>query len=164
MGSRAVFPGSFDPLTVAHVAIADAARDELGVTRLDFAISRVALDKEDRTTPVQDRIDAIRSLRAGRPWLDAVVTDAQLLADVAQGYDVLVIGADKWHQLLDVRFYGGSPRARDEALARLPRLAVAPRAGADLPAGDGVHVLRLPERHQHVSSTAVRDGRHDWRA
>lgn len=161
---RAVFPGSFDPLTVAHLAVADAVREELAVDTVDLVISRVALGKEDRTTAVQERVDAIRAHRDQRPWLDATVTEAQLLADIADGYDVLVIGADKWHELHDVRFYGGSQRVRDEALARLPTVAVAPRTGSDVPAGGDVHVLHVPDEHRPVSSTAVRAGRDDWRA
>lgn len=162
MAGRAVFPGSFDPLTVAHVAVADAVRAELAV-EVDLVISRVALDKGRGITPVEERIMAILGLREARPWLGADMTDAQLLADIAEGYDVLVIGSDKWHQLHDERFYA-SPRARDEALARLPTLAVAPRAGVALPSSGDVVVLDVPEEHRHVSSTAVRDGRAEWRA
>lgn len=167
---RAVFPGSFDPVTVAHVAVADAVRAQLGVSTVDLVISRIALAKEHRrTTPAEHRAAAIERLRDARPWLRGLVTDAQLLADIAAGYDVLVIGADKWDQLLDVRFYGGSSHARDDALARLPRLAVAPRAGASLPSHDQamveeVHVLDVDGHHHEVSSTAVRGGRTDWRA
>lgn len=161
---RAVFPGSFDPLTVAHLAIADAVRHQLAVDTVDLVISHVALGKEDRASAVQDRVDAIRGFREHRPWLDATATRAQLLVDIAHGYDVLVLGADKWHQIHDVRFYGGSRRARDEALSRLPAVAIAPRAGSDVPAGDRVQLLRLPAEHREVSSTAVRAGREHWRA
>ena len=164
MPRRAVFPGTFDPLTVAHVAVADAARRELGVATVDLVISRVALGKEDLPTPVEQRLEGIRRLRGARPWLRASATDAQLIADIAVGYDVLVIGADKWHQLLDVRFYGGSAAARDEALGRIPRVAVAPRAGSDLPTHPDLHVLSVPESHRDVSATAVRHGRDEWRA
>ena len=85
-------------------------------------------------------------------------------SDIADGYDILVIGADKWRQLIDLQFYGGSAAARDEALARLPRLAVAPRAGSPLPDRDDVVLLEVDLRHRVVSSTAVRGGRHEWRA
>lgn len=171
MVTRAVFPGSFDPVTVAHLAIADAVHDQLRVAAVDLVISRVALAKEDSTvTPVTERLEAIGALRdRGRTWLGARATDDQLLADIARGYDVLVMGADKWHQVLDPRFYGGSTVARDAAVARLPQVALAPRAGADLPgtgdlAGADVVVLDLPEALHHVSATAVRGGRDDWRA
>lgn len=164
MAGRAVFPGTFDPLTIAHVAVADAARSQLAVVRVDLVISRVALAKEHVATPVEDRIEDIRRLRPGRPWLHAAVTEAQLLADIAEGYDVLVLGADKWHQLHDERFYGGSTAARDAALDRLPRVAVAPRSGASVPTDPDVHVLSVPREHHTVSSTGVRRGRIGWRA
>lgn len=159
-----MFPGTFDPLTVAHVAVADAVRQELAVATVELVISRVALAKEHVTTPVDERTAAIRRLRASRPWLHAGVTEAQLLADIAAGYDVLVLGADKWHQLHDERFYGGSALARDAALARLPRVAVAPRSGASLPTDPDVHVLAVPREHHDVSSTGVRRGMDVWRA
>ena len=40
-----VYPGSFDPLTVAHLAVAEAAVVHLGLVRVDLAISTDALGK-----------------------------------------------------------------------------------------------------------------------
>ena len=42
------------------------------------------------------------------------------------GYDVVIIGADKWAQVVDPAWYGGSVDARDAAVARLPRVLVGP--------------------------------------
>ncbi len=170
MARRAVFPGSFDPLTIAHLGIADRVRIELTVDSVDLVISEVALAKErGHAESVAVRLASIRhASTAGRPWLRATVTSAQLLVDIADGYDVLVLGADKWHQLLDPSFYGDSPAARDDALARLPVMAVAPRTGAELPTDldrarfPDLHVLRTDPGHHEVSSTAVRSGRHEW--
>lgn len=160
-----VFPGSFDPLTVAHLALADAAREQCALARLDLVISHVPLAKEHRAqAPVSERIAAIDRHRDDRPWLAGATTDHQLLVDIAAGYDVLVVGADKWHQLHDPDFYGGSASRMRDALARLPILAVAPRAGHEVPAHAEVVILEVDERWHHVSSTAVREGRHDWRA
>jgi hypothetical protein len=162
-----VYPGSFDPLTVAHLAIADAARTALGLDHVDLVISEVALAKEHGAhTSVAERLAAIEAAAAaGRPWLRARATGEQLIADIATGYDVCIVGADKWHQLHDPAFYGGSVDGRDEALARLPLLAVAPRAGVAAPEpGPHVVLLDVDPAHAEVSSTAVRAGRHDWRA
>ena len=82
-------------------------------------------------------------------------------AEVARGYDAVVMGADKWHQLHELRFYDHDPRARDRALASLPRVAVAPRDGWTVPEQ---HRLHLPAEFGEVSATAVREGRHEWRA
>jgi hypothetical protein len=161
-----VFPGSFDPLTTAHLAIADAVTDALGLERLDLVMSEVALAKEHRGhASLEHRLAAIAAAAVGRPHLRGLVTSRRLIADIAEGYDVCVVGADKWHQLHDVAFYGGSSEARDAALARLPRLAVAPRPGVAAPtlSGDAV-LLDLDPAFGEVSSSAVRDGREEWRA
>ena len=159
---RACYPGSFDPLTVAHVAVASAVLEQVpGVVGVDFVMSRSALGKSSgAASSLSDRCRAIEAC-----GFSAVVTDAQLVVDVAAGYDVLVGGADKLDQVWDVSFYGGSVAARDSAVARLPGvLAVAPRAGFDVPARAGVVVLRVDPALAAVSSTAVRSGSAHWLA
>jgi hypothetical protein len=168
-----VYPGSFDPPTVAHLHVAEAAVDALGLERLDLTISIGALGKDDgRLSPVERRTAELRRFAEGRPWLGVRTTTARLLADVAQGYDAVVVGADKWHQLLDPAWYGSVP-ARDAALARLPVVALAPRPpwalpgddpAAEAPVGVDVVVLDTDPSHHAVSATAVRQGRHEWRA
>lgn len=165
MAMRGVFPGSFDPLTTAHLAVADAAHDQLGLDRLDLVLSEVALAKEaGHAGTLAERLETIRSRRGDRRWLDARATTSQLLVDIAEGYDVLVIGADKWPQLHDPAFYGGSTSRRDAALARLPPVAVAPRAGHLPPEDPAVVLLDVDPVHHGVSASAVRAGRADWRA
>lgn len=159
------YPGSFNPPTVAHLAIAEAAVQQCRLDRLDLVLSRSALGKEHLGAgggpSAEDRVRALGALTTGRPWLAITVTDRQLLADIAEGYDVVVLGADKWSQLVDPHWYGGSTDARDTALARLPEVAVAPRPGHAVP--DHGTVLRLDDpTHEQVSSTAVRNGRIDW--
>ena len=160
---RAVFPGSFDPLTVGHLEIVDAAHAQVGVDRVDMVISATPLGKESvAQAPVSERLGAIRAAGASRPWLSGSETQDQLLVDIAQGYDFLIVGGDKAAQLLDPVFYGGSDTDRDLALSRLPQLVVAPRPGGFVP-NDAI-VLDLPEWVAGVSSTAVRSGRLEWKA
>jgi hypothetical protein len=157
---RGAFPGSFNPLTAGHLAVADAARRDCRLDRLDLIVSRLALAKETVERPrLEDRVAVLRAAASSRPWLGVVVTDAQLIADVATGYDVVVMGADKWVQVVDPAFYGGSMEARDAAVARLPTVAIAPRRPFDLPDG----IVALDVSHD-ASSTAVRQGRTDWMA
>ena len=161
-----VFPGSFDPLTTAHLAIADAAIVACGLDQLDLVISRAALAKEPGGhSPIEARVAAIERAAVARPALRARASGLQLIADLADGYDVCVIGADKWHQLHDLSFYDGSEAARDAALARLPVLAVAPRHGVTNPRhGDGLVLLDVYAAFHGISSTDVRAGREEWRA
>jgi nicotinic acid mononucleotide adenylyltransferase len=161
-----VFPGSFDPLTTAHLAIVDAAIEQCRLDRLDLVLSRSALAKDPHGhSPIEHRVAAIEQVGAERPGVRAATTDQQLIADLAEDYDVCVLGADKWHQLHDLSFYDGSQAARDAALERLPVLAVAPRRGIASPAPSAtVVLLEIDPVFHEVSSTAVRAGRHEWRA
>lgn len=150
------YPGSFDPPTIAHLAVAEAAVRQAGLDRVDLVISRRTLGKHhlDEAT-VSRRVAVLEAVVATRPWLGIGVSAGGLVVDVAEGYDAVVMGADKWAQVNDPAWYGGSAAARDAALARLPRVLVAPRGGVR-PAG--VELLDLPDHLTDVSASAVRDG------
>ena len=157
---RGVYPGSFDPPTVAHLAIAEAAVTQRGLDLVVLVLSRVALGKEAVAGPtVAEREAVLLAECAERPWLDVAVTEHQLVADIARGYDVVVMGADKWAQVNDPRFYGGDRARMRAAVASLPDPAIAPRPPFPVPARLG---LDLPADLHDVSSTQVRGGRHDW--
>lgn len=149
------YPGSFNPPTLAHLAVADAARRAHGLERVDLVVSQRPLDKEHVERPLlEHRLEVLERTAARLAWLDVHLTHHQLLVDIAAGYDVLILGADKWHQLHDERYYASSA-ARDAALVRLPTLAVAPRPPWTVPAGVA---LEIPERFAEVSSTRARAG------
>jgi len=153
-----VFPGSFDPLTVAHLAIAEAAVERAQLDRVDLALSVHALGKDaDAQASAETRAAAIRRAARTRPWLGVVLTDAQLVAEIAAGYDVVVMGADKWAQVNDPAWYGGDPAARDAAVSSLPRVLVAPRPGFEVV---GAEALDVEPHYAHVSSTRARAGEH----
>jgi len=153
---RGAYPGTFDPPTIAHLAIAEAARAQCALDHVDLVLNRDPLGKTGMRA-LETRIAMLEAVAATRPWLHVVVTDKLHLVDIADGYDVLVLGADKWAQVLDVSFYE-SIAARDDAVARLPTLAVAPRQGLLVP--DECVLLEVDL--SHVSSTAARAGRVDY--
>lgn len=127
-----VYPGSFNPLTIAHVEIARVAKEKHHLDQVHLVVSEVALDKEAPPGPSFDeRIVALRKHAAATTWLEIRITDMQLVADIAEGYDLVIMGADKWLQLHDERYYS-SAQERDDALARLPPKAIAPREGFDV--------------------------------
>ena len=112
---------------------------------------------------------------ADRDDLAVGSTPQSLLADIADGYDVVVLGADKWHQVLDPDWYGG-PADRDGPSAVSRRSPSPPGRHGRCPERPttpaGCHPRRrrggrarppIPAHHP-VSATAVRGGRHDWRA
>lgn len=167
-GPSGCYPGTFDPPTVAHVAIARAAIEQCGLARLDLVLSEDAIGKPTPTRSTGERAAHLRGLfEAGvaDARIEVRITSERLLVDIAAGYDVLVLGADKWAQVVDPRFYGASSAARDEAVAALPTtLACAPRPGFDVPRSTSdrrVVVLDLDRSLGEVSSSAIRAGNPD---
>lgn len=155
------YPGSFNPPTIAHLAVARAALDQCDLERVDLVLSRNTLGKEHRDlVRIDDRARVLEAITATRPWIGVRVTDDRFIADIAEGYDVIVVGADKWAQVIDPAWYGDSEAARDAALARLPLVACAPRPPSPMPAG--VVALDVHPDHHGVSATHVRAGRREW--
>ncbi len=149
-----MFPGSFNPPTTAHLAISEAVLAQRSLDLLVWSVSRVALAKEDVQRPrLNDRIAVLEEVAAPIEWLEIDVTDAQLLSDIAAGFDVIVMGADKWQQIHDPIFYGNDPARRDASIAALPTVAIAARPPHDCPAE---MVLDLPDWVGTVSSTQAR--------
>jgi len=94
---RGVFPGSFNPPTTAHLAISEAVVVQHHLDVLVWSVSRVALAKEDVQRPrLVDRIAVLEDMAEKLDWLEISVTEAQLLSEIAAGFDVIVMGADKW--------------------------------------------------------------------
>lgn len=150
------YPGSFNPPTLAHLAIAAAARKQRGLDRIDLVLSHRALAKEDVEHPrFGDRVAVVTESVAHLEWINVVVTDAQLLVDIAAGYDVIVMGADKWVQINDPRWYNDSLERRDQAIAALPELAIAPRPPVVIPPAFQLH---LDGVYATMSSTLARGG------
>lgn len=156
----AAFPGTFDPPTIAHLAVAEAVWRTGHVDRVEFVLSRDPIGK-GAATPVERRVAGIEPVLAGRPWLSVAVTEHRLITEVAHGYDALVVGADKWAQILDPSFHHDEA-AWQASMACLPRLWVARRG--DLPIPDHPLITVLDIDLGEVSSTAVREGRTEWRA
>lgn len=150
-----VYPGSFNPPTIAHLELSRAARERHRLDRVVWSISRVALAKEVVDHPrFDDRIAVLERVAATTPWLDVRVTNAQLLVDVAAGFDLLIMGADKWAQIQRVEWYG-TEEARDAALGALPPVAIAPRPPYPAPAEVR---LDVDDDLGAVSSTEARAG------
>lgn len=153
-----VYPGSFNPPTTAHLAISEAALEQRRLDAVVWTVSRVALAKEDLVRPaLADRLAVLEAVAAEVAWLSITVTDAQLLADIAADFDVLIMGADKWRQINELEWYA-SEKERQDALARLPELAIAPRPPIDVPER---HRLEVDLVHASTSSTAARAGAFD---
>jgi nicotinate-nucleotide adenylyltransferase len=130
-----LFGGSFDPVHLGHLLVAQAAREELELHRLFFIpASQSPFKPESRPTPANERLRLLRLALAGKTWceldeqetqrggvsytIDTVREYARRFAGAALFY---LIGADHVPQLPQWR--------AAEELARLAEFVVIPRPG-----------------------------------
>ncbi|MDH3756126.1 MAG: hypothetical protein OEU32_19855 [Acidimicrobiia bacterium] len=158
---RGVYPGSFNPPTTAHLAIAAAAREQWNLDRIVLVHSRRVLGKGEVERPLfRHRVEVLEAVADRHEWLESAVTDRLLLADIAEGYDAVIMGADKWHQIHELGWYRDEAH-RSATLARLPQAIVAPREPLQVP---GHLRLDLGVSTHGISSTEARGGRLDLMA
>ncbi len=123
--SVALVAGSFDPMTVAHAALAEAALERADLAVLVYSIR--TLPKEGPASgplfPEADRIAVLERFCAARTRAVVGLCSHGLLADQVEAVRErfpparlsLVMGSDKVLQLLDPRWY----QDRDAVLGRL---------------------------------------------
>lgn len=154
--------GSFNPLTPAHVALADTARAAgcLNVIAWTLAVETINKERVERAT-LPDRLAQLLAYGEGRASDALVVANRGLYVDQARALRELmapgarlaiVIGYDKVVQIFDSRYYDD----RDTALAALfceAELLVAPRAGQG--AGELERLLARPENTRFAGAVRL---------
>jgi nicotinic acid mononucleotide adenylyltransferase len=173
-----VFAGSFNPLTRAHVALANAARRAAGLDALIWTCAAASVDKEQvERAALVDRLAQMSAFVAGRRrealallnrglYVDEARTIRALLAPSAEL--TLIVGYDKIVQIFDPKYYADRDAAL-RALFSLARLLVAPREGEgaealaallaqpeNRPFARHVRYLDVPAGYAHDSSTEAR--------
>lgn len=170
--SVCLIPGSFNPPTSAHVALAEHARGS-GFDGVWFLYARRTLAKRANGLTPEDRLLAMRL--ASPDGVGTAVVSHGLLVDqaeaAARAFDAkelsFVVGSDKLEQLFESQWYPN----RDEALERFfarARLIVVPRHGEGektkvilqrteaRPFAHRVDIVHLHPSVSEVSSTRVR--------
>ncbi len=160
-----IFGGTFDPVHTAHLEVAEAVRDELGLARMLLVVANQPWQKEGErpVTPAEDRFAMVEAALADRPGLEAsrmeidrggpsytIDTVRQLRRSLPGWELIVVVGSD---------VVGGLETWKDEAhLRREATLAVVGRPGAPpVPAPPGWTVLDVPVAPLDLSSTELRD-------
>jgi nicotinic acid mononucleotide adenylyltransferase len=110
----ALLPGSFDPITVAHAALADSAGEWADAVVLVYSVRTVAKDAgtEPPLLPEPERIEALREFSAARGLMVGLCSHG-LLVDQVRAAEArfpsaeltLVVGSDKVLQLFDPLWY-----------------------------------------------------------
>lgn len=172
-GSLAVFPGSFNPPTSAHLLLAERARRE-GFACVLFVLARNTVGKEPSGMIPEDRLLALRFI-AQRAGMGVAVCSSGLYVDMADAAAMVypgteiafLIGSDKVTQIFDPSYYTDRDDALDALFSRA-RLIVAPRTedgqvvrdalerAENRRWADRVSVLPLHPAVSDLSSTRVR--------
>ncbi len=152
-GSIGILGGTFDPIHLGHLAIAEEAREVLGLERVLFVPAGVPPHKQGLPiSPAEDRLSMVELAIAANPWFEAsrveldrdgpsytVDTVAALLSPTGPAGAITV--------LLSAELFGSLPSWHEpERLLRLARVAVVPRPGYPEPS-----IAVLPERWQELA-------------
>ncbi len=130
-----LFGGSFDPVHLGHLLVAQAAREELSLTRLFFIPAGQSPFKPDRRpTPAAERLRLLRLALAGKDWCE--IDDQEIRrGGVSYSIDTVRDYAGRFPQtklfyLIGADHIGQLPKWRDaEQLARLTDFVVISRPG-----------------------------------
>jgi len=169
-GAHGVFGGTFDPIHLAHLAVAEAARDDLGLADVTFIPAGQPPHKADRViSPATDRAAMVAAAIADhqdfhlstieleRDGPSYTVDTLAALASAGIGQLALIISMDS---------FVGLPTWREpERVLELATVVVAPRDGFDdapddflataMP-GVAARVVRLAGPHLRMSASEVR--------
>ncbi|MGH8007993.1 MAG: hypothetical protein ACREQ3_13415, partial [Candidatus Binatia bacterium] len=120
-----IFPGSFNPLTVAHTELARQARKTLQLDRVFFTLAKVTVDKEQVTgLSLADRLLLLTLYAQRHDGIGVALVNRGLYVEQAQAFRSLlgvqtelhfVVGMDKLQQIFDPRYY----QDRDAVLRQL---------------------------------------------
>jgi nicotinate-nucleotide adenylyltransferase len=130
-----LFGGSFDPIHLGHLLVAQAAREEAGLDRLFFIpAAQSPFKPENKPTPANERLRLLRLALVGKTWCEideqeikrggvsySIETVRNYVKRFPQAQLFYLIGADHVAQL---------PKWRDaQELARCVEFIVIPRPG-----------------------------------
>jgi nicotinic acid mononucleotide adenylyltransferase len=173
-----VFSGSFNPLTLAHSALADAARAQAGIDCVVWLVAARTIGKERmERASLPDRLAQLVAFARAERGNAIALTNRGLYVDEARALGpllapgaalVMLVGFDKIVQILDPGYYADRDAALRELFARTSVL-VAPRSGAgraeldrllrrpeNRPFAVSVSYLEMPPMHAGDSSTQAR--------
>jgi nicotinate-nucleotide adenylyltransferase len=158
-----LFGGSFDPVHLGHLLVAQAAREELGLDRVSFIPAAQSPFKPDsQPAPAETRLQMLRIALSGRPWAEV---DAQEVSrggvsftiETARDYAGRFPGAELFY-LIGADHIPLLPKWREAAeLARLLHFVIIPRPGQpDVPVPTPFRATVLKGFPLGVSSSQIR--------
>ncbi len=153
-----VLPGTFNPPTRAHLALAEAALRH--VDRVVFVLPRMLPHKNYGGVAFEDRLQMIRTVAGNR--FDVVVTEGGLLVEIADelrvlGEIIFLCGRDAAERIAGWDY--GEPDAFPRMLERFEMLVACRNGDYAAPAElkGRIQPLPLASDCDHISATEVRE-------
>jgi nicotinate-nucleotide adenylyltransferase len=135
MNSIGLFGGSFDPVHLGHLLVAQAAREELGLSRLYFIPAAQSPFKPERQPlAAAERLRLLRMALEGKPWCEIDEQEIHRAGisytiDTVREYVRRFAGA-RLYYLIGADNVGSLPQWREARdLADLAEFVVIPRPG-----------------------------------
>jgi nicotinate-nucleotide adenylyltransferase len=132
-GGVGVFGGTFDPIHLAHLAVAESARDSLGLERVLFVPAGVPPHKPGQAISAGiDRLAMVEAAIAGNPAFEAsrIELDRPGPSYTVDTLELLTETHTDLVLILSTEAYAGLPTWHEpRRVLGLARLAVAPRDG-----------------------------------
>jgi nicotinate-nucleotide adenylyltransferase len=171
-GRLGIFPGAFNPVTLAHLAVAGAAREQHALNQVVFLLPRAFPHKEYEETTLEQRVALLDAAAANHPALAIASSQGGLFIEIARefraacgrGVEIyLLCGRDAAERIVQWD-YGEGPRF-DRQLEEFQML-VASREGEYTPPPEFAGRIRdidMPRDFDGISSSAVRKAiEHDY--
>ncbi len=172
LGRLGVLGGSYNPITLAHLAIADAAVTEMHLDEVLFCLPQVPPHKTIFGASLEQRLDMMQRAVHDRLYASVGLCSHGLFLDIerslrriyAPGIDVFFItGRDAAERILTWE-YDDTEHALSEMFSAF-QFIVCDREGAFvmpddprlIPYYSRIHHFAIPDGLDHISSTAIRD-------
>jgi nicotinate-nucleotide adenylyltransferase len=173
-GRLGIFPGAFNPVTRAHLAVARAARDQHGLDQVAFLLPRSFPHKEYEGTTLEERVALLEAATEDDPTLAIASSEGGLFIEIARtfraecGNDVeihLLCGRDAAERIVHWD-YGDGPTFNQQ-LEEFQMLVASREREYTVPAEHTarIHPILMPPAYDEVSSSAVRkaiEQGYDW--
>lgn len=167
-----VLSGMFNPPTLAHLALAESAAEQLGLAEVLFVLPEIPPHKEQLEASLEDRAEMVVRSLEGDPRFSAAICTHGLFLDIHGAIQAhyppgarffFLAGRDAAERILLEWPYPDIREALTDMFARFD-IAVAGRGGefkvpASSPAAkfrSQIRYLRVPSRYEAIAATLVR--------
>ena len=164
-GRAGILPAAFNPVTIAHLALADAAQSQYGLDQVVFLLPARLPHKEFDGASFEDRIAMLADALTDRPDREVASCEHGLFFEIARDFRAacgpavnlhLLCGRDAAERILNWNY--ASPPSFAEQLREFQMLVASREGGFEIPAQyrGRIHLVDLPDSYDRIAASVVR--------